>query len=359
MWLLLIEEQEKSQKPGLGRKSRQGEALCNVPSFDATGRPCKSLPVRLHGHFTHSTFIFLYQLPRSPGPHSMGRMLLWMSVTVCSLAVLFSLDSLEPIRSQLGNFVPDSVISFCRKAKSAAFSFISRPERLFSREELSKYTGEKGGDVYIAILGRVYDVTRGRKHYGPGGGYSFFSGRDGSRAFVSGDFTEKGLTDDVTGFTGAEVLSLEEWKDFYQKDYTYVGKLVGNFYNSEGKPTAALVQYEQSLQKALAEKKAEEDQRLIFPPCNSQWSQGGHTLVWCTNRSGGIERDWVGVPRQYFQPGKTRGKPRCVCVRSSGPPSDAPDKSHKNRGDLDNPNMKLYDGCDANADSCSFIRTED
>jgi len=25
--------------------------------------------------------------------------------------------------------------------------------------------------------------------------------------------------------------------------------------------------------------------------------------VWCTNKSGGIERDWVGVPRRYFKPG--------------------------------------------------------
>jgi len=40
---------------------------------------------------------------------------------------------------------------------------------------------------------QVFDVTKGRKHYGPGGGYSFFSGRDGSRAFVSGDFTEEGV----------------------------------------------------------------------------------------------------------------------------------------------------------------------
>ena len=34
-----------------------------------------------------------------------------------------------------------------------------------------------GGDIYLAIMGRVFDVTRGRDFYGPGGGYSFFSGK--------------------------------------------------------------------------------------------------------------------------------------------------------------------------------------
>ncbi|ONL94634.1 BTB/POZ domain-containing protein NPY2 [Zea mays] len=37
----------------------------------------------------------------------------------------------------------------------------------------------------------VFDVTKGRSHYGPGGGYHHFAGRDASRAFVSGNFTGK------------------------------------------------------------------------------------------------------------------------------------------------------------------------
>jgi hypothetical protein len=48
--------------------------------------------------------------------------------------------------------------------------------KLFSRSDLAAMTGEKGGPVHLAVLGKVYDVSKGRKHYGPGGGYSFFAG---------------------------------------------------------------------------------------------------------------------------------------------------------------------------------------
>lgn len=51
------------------------------------------------------------------------------------------------------------------------------PNRVFTKEELAKYKGEDGADIYIALMGRVFDVTRGRDFYGPGGGYSFFSGK--------------------------------------------------------------------------------------------------------------------------------------------------------------------------------------
>ncbi|XP_070210922.1 neuferricin-like [Littorina saxatilis] len=289
----------------------------------------------------------------------MGRTLLGVSLAVLTLSLFLRLDSLAPIRSQLSEITPRPVVSFFREAKQAAVSLVFKQDRVFTKKELSKYTGENGRPVYVAIVGQVYDVTRGQKHYGPGGGYNFFAGRDGSKAFVTGDFSEKGVTDDISGFTNAEILSLDEWKGLYDRDYIYVGKVVGKFYTAEGKPTAALDQYYKGLAMALAEKKADEDLRQTFPSCNSQWNEkDDHTLVWCSLLSGGIKRDWVGVPRQYFQPGKSKDKPRCACVRNTGPPSGARDKQpHNNRGDLDNPHLKLYDGCDANSDKCMYKRS--
>lgn len=50
-------------------------------------------------------------------------------------------------------------------------------ERVLNAAELRRYTGGVGSaGLYLAVLGRVFDVQRGRKHYGPGGAYSFFAG---------------------------------------------------------------------------------------------------------------------------------------------------------------------------------------
>lgn len=52
----------------------------------------------------------------------------------------------------------------------------------------------------------------------------YVSGRDGSRAFVTGDFTEEGLTDDVDSLNAQELRSLNDWLKFYRKEYIFKGK---------------------------------------------------------------------------------------------------------------------------------------
>jgi len=48
---------------------------------------------------------------------------------------------------------------------------------LFDTTRLSRYKGVDGGKIYLSILGIVFDVTEGRRFYGPGGSYSGFSGK--------------------------------------------------------------------------------------------------------------------------------------------------------------------------------------
>lgn len=54
-----------------------------------------------------------------------------------------------------------------------------------------------------------------------------FSGKDATRAYITGDFTEKGLTDDLDGVSEEMIAGLATWIEFYQKEYSYMGKLVG------------------------------------------------------------------------------------------------------------------------------------
>lgn len=65
--------------------------------------------------------------------------------------------------------------------------------------ELSLYDGtDKTLPIYIAINGSIFDVSANPAMYGPGGGYHFFAGRDATRAFVTGCFSED-LTPDLIG----------------------------------------------------------------------------------------------------------------------------------------------------------------
>ncbi|XP_072524242.1 neuferricin [Salminus brasiliensis] len=211
--------------------------------------------------------------------------------------------------------------------------------RLLNQQELSlHHGGENSKGLYLAVLGQVFDVEKGRKHYGPQGGYHFFTGRDASRAFVTGDFTEAGLSDDVTDLSPSQIVALYDWLTFYQKDYTPVGRLIGRFYTESGQPTNALRQVETSLAEGLRLKAQAEEENQLFPTCNSEWSSTSGGRVWCSTKSGGVHRDWAGVPRMLFSPGS--GHTRCVCARPDDPTR------------LNNPNLQEYKDCPPHAESC-------
>ncbi|XP_060599237.1 neuferricin-like [Ruditapes philippinarum] len=269
------------------------------------------------------------------------KLLLFISILVVVIAILLTTGAFE----LLTDLIPGSLLF-----KSTS---LTSNEKLFTKDELSKYTGKESPYVYLAILGDVFDVSKGKRHYGEGGGYHFFTGKDGTRAYVSGDFTEKGLIEDTEGLSLTDYLGIEEWNEFYRKQYKHIGRLIGHYYDDKGQPTEALKQFNKKLQEAKRAKLSEEDDRKIFPPCNFEYKQGWGRRTWCSTLSGGVNRDWAGVPRRYFQPGKT--EPRCACVKDFGPPSGSDNNvKHNNRGDLDNPLMKTYDDCDENSFECFF-----
>lgn len=289
----------------------------------------------------------------------------WLNIVILStltvgVAVFFTLDCFEAERNAVISLI-DSLHA-CplhwlhgEHAISAdgKYNVVSSPsDRLFTKEELAEYHGGEGSrGLYLGVLGRVYDVEKGERFYGEGGGYGFFRAIDGTKAFMTGEFNEQGLVDDIEGLTTWQMIELEDWIKFYDKTYIYKGKLVGNFYDQEGKPTAVLHEAVRLMEEAHLAKDKQEEQKKKFPPCNSSWKQNVGKRLWCSDKSGGIKRDWVGVPREYFTPGETSGQ--CVCARTSGPPSNDP-QSTSNRGELDNPNLREYDNCDHNANECFF-----
>lgn len=65
-----------------------------------------------------------------------------------------------------------------------------------TEEELLAYDGRDASKpLYLAINGTIYDVSNGRRMYGPGGSYSVFAGRDASRGFVTACFAEDQTAD--------------------------------------------------------------------------------------------------------------------------------------------------------------------
>lgn len=55
--------------------------------------------------------------------------------------------------------------------------------RLLTPEELTQFDGVHSKFLYLSILGSVYDVSKGIKHYGPGGTYNFFVGKTFSKLY--------------------------------------------------------------------------------------------------------------------------------------------------------------------------------
>lgn len=74
--------------------------------------------------------------------------------------------------------------------------------------------------VYLAVRGKVFDVTPGKNFYGPGGPYENFAGRDASRGLACGSFDEDMLTkdlygplDDLSGLGSDERQAMQDWED--------------------------------------------------------------------------------------------------------------------------------------------------
>ncbi|KAL9051758.1 MAG: hypothetical protein Q9162_005810 [Coniocarpon cinnabarinum] len=131
-----------------------------------------------------------------------------------------------------------SVTILYLRSRSPAEDSLPRPPepilfKTYTPPELLPNDGNNGNPVYLAIRGRVFDVTSGRNFYGPGGPYENFAGRDASRGLACGSFDEDMLTkdlqgplDDLKGLGDEEMDALRGWEERFEEKYLIVGKLV-------------------------------------------------------------------------------------------------------------------------------------
>ncbi|XP_054267754.1 membrane-associated progesterone receptor component 1-like [Macrosteles quadrilineatus] len=119
-------------------------------------------------------------------------------------------------------------------------------KRDFTIEELRKYDGTgEDGRVLVAVNGKVFDATRGKRFYGPGGPYAAFGGRDASRGLATFSVTGGSDTyDDLSDLSPMEMDSVREWEMQFTEKYDYVGRLLkpgeapNSYSDEEDEPSA-------------------------------------------------------------------------------------------------------------------------
>eukprot|EP00977_Amphora_coffeiformis_P002731 scaffold521_cov167-Amphora_coffeaeformis.AAC.22 len=135
------------------------------------------------------------------------------------------------------------------------------PPRVFTPDELRVANGVDSDKLYLALFGRVYDVSAGDDYYGPEGGYHIFSGHDAPVPFITGIFTEEEAAKSWTTLETKQHGGLLSWVEFYEKEekYPFLGVMQGEFYDAEGKPLPELAK----VQEAMAAAKEVQKQREI------------------------------------------------------------------------------------------------
>lgn len=98
-------------------------------------------------------------------------------------------------------------------------------------EELAEYDGRMLPDsserapLFLAIHGRIYDVSAGWGFYGPGQTYHKLVGKDATRAFCTGCLEPACLVPNTDGLTEKQLREAYRWIELYEQHDKY--KLVG------------------------------------------------------------------------------------------------------------------------------------
>jgi len=110
------------------------------------------------------------------------------------------------------------------------------PPRNFTMKQLRYFDGKvnettnESKPVYLSVAGTVFDVSKGREFYGPGGPYEMFAGRECGAALATMSFDES-LLDNMSAIDTlgrGDKAELENWLEKFEhyRCYPIKGRLV-------------------------------------------------------------------------------------------------------------------------------------
>jgi len=186
---------------------------------------------------------------------------------------------------------------------------------VWSPEELKPHDGtDLSIPLLLSIVGEVYDVATGAKHYAPGKGYAGFAGNDVSRSFATG-LGEGDRTSKISDLDPEEVHGVLGWRGFYRdhETYRFVGFLEGIYFDKDGTPTEEGARVDVMHEDQNIVDKMRTDLKKRFLGCNTKHEQNKPLFeIWCDDGYHGQKSKPLHV---YFKPpGDAKQEDWCACL---------------------------------------------